>query len=333
MHLRAAAKTLPLIATALAAGALACGCGSAGAGAVLDPVANAAETTNNADGARVAMQIAVTVSGVPQQITIDSNGHMQFKGQEGELAMQLNGVPGAAAGGLGEGGTITERFAGGKMFMSSEAFAGKLPAGASWLELDLAAAEKKLGLDPSALSSGQSNPAQFLEYLRASGGTALVTGTERVRGVETTRYSGTIDLAEDPGRRLTGGEAGDRRDRLAHRREHDPRAGVGGLQEPDPQVLAGDAAEPRRTADRNQDQRGILRLRPPAGRAGPGGLRNVSSCRPAGSARSAPAPERRAHAPSGHVRRAGGFRLVWVRATVQALPAEEQRPERELGRG
>lgn len=199
MQLRAALRTLPLLAVVAAAGALASGCGSGSAGAVLDPVASAAETTNHADGARVAMQIAVTVSGVPQQITIDSNGHLQFKGQEGELAMQLNGVPGAAAGGLGEGGTITERFVGGKMFMSSAAFAGKLPAGASWLELDLAAAEKKLGLDPSALSSGQSNPAQFLEYLQAGGGTALVTGTERVRGVETTRYSGTLDLEKIPG--------------------------------------------------------------------------------------------------------------------------------------
>ncbi len=85
------------------------------------------------------------------------------------------------------------------MFMSSAAFAGKLPAGTSWIALDLAAAEKKLGLDPSALSSGQSNPAQFLEYLRASGGSVLVTGTERVRGVETTRYSGTIDLHKIPG--------------------------------------------------------------------------------------------------------------------------------------
>jgi len=199
MQPRAALKALLALAGALAAGALACGCGSGGPGAALDPVANAAETTNHADGARVALQIAVTAGGVPQQITIDSTGHLQFKGQEGELAMQLNGVPGAAAGGLGEGGTITERFVGGKMFMSSAAFAGKLPAGASWIELDLAAAEKKLGLDPNALSSGQSNPAQFLEYLRASGGTAIVTGTERVRGVETTRYRGTIDLEKVPG--------------------------------------------------------------------------------------------------------------------------------------
>ena len=188
-----------MAAVAAAACALASGCGSSGAAGVLDPVANAAQTTNDAHGARVAMQIAVTVSGVPQQITFDAGGHIVFKSQEGELAMQVNGVPGAAAGGLGEGATISERFVAGKMFMGSPAFAGKLPAGASWVELDLAAAEKKLGLDPSALSSGQSNPAQFLEYLRASGGGVTVTGTERVRGVETTRYSGTIDLHKIPG--------------------------------------------------------------------------------------------------------------------------------------
>ncbi len=199
MTLRAALRLVPALGAALAAGALACGCGSGSPAVVLDPVANAAQTTSDTEGASVAMQIAVTVTGLPQQITIDAGGHVRFKSQEGEISMQLNGFPGAAAGGLGEGGTIDERFVGGKMFMSSSAFAGKLPAGASWIELDLAAAEKKLGLDPSALSSGESNPAEFLEYLRAGGGSVLVTGTEQVRGVETTRYSGTIDLRKVPG--------------------------------------------------------------------------------------------------------------------------------------
>jgi hypothetical protein len=199
MQLRAALKALPVLAVAAAAGGLASGCGSGSAAAVLDPVADAAQTTTNAPGARLSMQIVVTVSGVPQQITMDANGHLAFKSQEGEITMQLNGVPGAAAGGLGEGGTIEERFVAGKLFMGSSAFAGKLPNGASWMEIDLASAIKKLGLDPSALSSGQSNPAQFLEYLRASGGGVLMTGTERVRGVETTRYSGTIDLRKLPG--------------------------------------------------------------------------------------------------------------------------------------
>jgi hypothetical protein len=199
MRLRAALRTVPLLAVAAAAGGLASGCGSGGAAAVLDPVANAAETTNNANGARVALHVAVTIGGLPQQISVDGSGHVAFKSQESELSAQVNGIPGGAAAGFGDGATIDERFVAGKLFMGSSAFAGKLPSGASWMEIDLAAAEKKLGLDPSSLSSGQTNPAQFLEYLKASGGGVVVTGTERVRGVKTTRYSGAIDLHKIPG--------------------------------------------------------------------------------------------------------------------------------------
>jgi hypothetical protein len=206
MPLRAAVRILPALAAAIAAAVLAAGCGSGSAGAVLDPVANAAETTNDAQGARLAMHIQVATSALPEPVTMDAAGHLAFKSQEGELSMQLNGVPGAAAAGLGEGGAIDERFVAGKIFVSTPALAGKLPAGATWIELDLAAAEKKLGIDPQALSSGESNPAQFLDYLRASGGSVIAMGTERVRGIETTHYSGTIDLRKVPGADSAGAQ-------------------------------------------------------------------------------------------------------------------------------
>jgi hypothetical protein len=199
MSTRALIRGLPALLAAVAIAAFASGCGSGGAAGVLDPVANAAETTNHADGARLAMHMQVNVAGLPQVITLDAGGRTSFKSQEGEISLRLNGVLGAVAGGLGEGGTITERFVGGKLFMQSPALTGQLPGGAHWIEIDLAAAMKKLGLDPQALTSGQSNPAQFLEYLRAEGGSVAMTGTERVRGVDTTRYTGTIDLSKVPG--------------------------------------------------------------------------------------------------------------------------------------
>ena len=199
MRSRAAIRGLLALVAAVAAAALASGCGSGGAAAALDPVANAAETTNHSEGARLAMHMQVTVAGLPQQITMDAGGRTNFKTQEGEISLQMNGVPGASAGGFGEGGTIDERFVGGKLFMGSSLFAGKLPAGASWVEVDVAAAAHKLGLSTQSLTSGQSNPAQFLEYLRANGGSVHVTGTARVRGVQTTAYAGTIDLSKAPG--------------------------------------------------------------------------------------------------------------------------------------
>jgi outer membrane murein-binding lipoprotein Lpp len=199
MHTRALIRASFALLAAVVAAALASGCSSGGAAAALDPVANAAETTNQADGARLAMHVQVMIAGLPQQMTIDAGGRTSFKTQEGEISLQMNGIPGASAGGFGEGGKISERFVGGKLFMGSSLLAGKLPGGATWVEIDVAAAAKKLGLDTQSLTSGQSNPAQFLEYLRADGGSVHVTGTARVRGVQTTAYTGTVDLSKVPG--------------------------------------------------------------------------------------------------------------------------------------
>ena len=50
-----------------------------------------------------------------------------------------------------------------------------------------------VGLNLQQLA-GQSNPAQFLQYLRATAGTVTPVGSELVRGVPTTHYRATIDL-------------------------------------------------------------------------------------------------------------------------------------------
>ncbi len=189
-----ALKIVPLLLAALAAGVLAAGCGSGGAGAVLDPVAKAAQTTGQAQGAKLAMHVRLNLGSLGGQISLDANGHVNFKAREGEISMQFNGLPAAAASAIPDGTTMTEVFSGTTVYIESPLFAGKLPNGARWAKLDLAATAKTLGLDPSALSSGQANPAQFLEYLHSLGGEVRQSGTESVRGVPTTHYSGTIDL-------------------------------------------------------------------------------------------------------------------------------------------
>ena len=57
-------------------------------------------------------------------------------------------------------------------------FTGKLPGGASWIKVDLTKVEQAAGLDPSQLLQGQANPAQFLEYLKASGSSVTIVGHE-----------------------------------------------------------------------------------------------------------------------------------------------------------
>jgi hypothetical protein len=124
---------------------------------------------------------------------------LNLKSREGEISETVAGLP-ASAQLLTGGGplTITELYSGGSFYMRSPLFEGRLPGGARWMKLDVAGAAAKLGIDPEALLGGQADPGQYLEYLRAVG-SMRATGSQTLRGVATTRYSGTIDLHKLPG--------------------------------------------------------------------------------------------------------------------------------------
>ncbi|HXB15244.1 MAG TPA: hypothetical protein VNV44_05825 [Solirubrobacteraceae bacterium] len=194
MTLRRTVRSAFALLAALLVVAVTGGCGSSTPSATVDPLSRAAFTTSSADGAKLAMHMQIDLGSLGGQIAMDGKGHVNFKDGESELTMTLNGLPAAASSVLPDGTTIAERFTGGKVYVGSPVFAGKLPNGASWMAIDVAAVAGKLGLDPQSLASGQANPAQFLQYLRASGGSVQAAGTQFVRGVRTTRYTGSIDL-------------------------------------------------------------------------------------------------------------------------------------------
>jgi hypothetical protein len=82
--------------------------------------------------------------------------------------------------------------------MRSPELTSKLPAGKPWLKIDLLREGKKLGIDLGSLSTMQSSsPSQSLQWLRTAGG-ASVVGHERIHGVRTTHYRGTLDLTRLP---------------------------------------------------------------------------------------------------------------------------------------
>lgn len=193
-----ARTVISTLAAALAAGALgvaATGCGSSGVSATLDPIARAAEITNHAGGAQIAMTMNMTIPGLSSPISVTGGGHFNAKSLEGSLNFQMSGLPTGGSSGI-SGGAIdmSELFKSGAVYMSSPVFDGKLPNGARWMKLDLAKAESKLGIDPSSFMSGGSNPAQMLEYLKGTDGKVKTVGHEQVRGIETTRYEGTVDF-------------------------------------------------------------------------------------------------------------------------------------------
>ena len=79
------------------------------------------------------------------------------------------------------------------MYMRSPLFDKMLPTG-KWVKMDLEKIAKKEGVDLGAImNANQADPSQSLRMLMASSN-ARVTGSQRIRGVQTTHYAFNIDF-------------------------------------------------------------------------------------------------------------------------------------------
>jgi hypothetical protein len=185
---------LPAIAGALALALSSSGCGTSTA--TLDPVAQAAETTSRVGGAHIALALAMSVPGLGQPFTMTGQGFFNYKREEGTLSLDATSLPAGLSAALPSGPLhIEEIFKSSSIYVGSPLLAGKLPGGAHWLKIDLGHFAQSVGLNLQQLAGGQSNPAQLLQYLRATGGVELL-GSEVVRGVPATHYRATIDLGK-----------------------------------------------------------------------------------------------------------------------------------------
>lgn len=188
---------LALLLAIPATAAAGCGAASSVQNAV-DPVARAAETTAGAGGAQMAMQMTMTAGG--QTIPVAGSGVLDQTTHQGSFSMSVT-VPGA-------GPMRIDEIVDGKVFYIHlpPGLPGGLPAGKSWIKIDLTALGKKAGIDIGALQeSGAGQLSQYLGFLKAAGDARRV-GTDTVRGVQTTHYAASIDFAK-AGKAL-GGDAG-----------------------------------------------------------------------------------------------------------------------------
>ena len=181
-----------LAALGAGAGALS-GCGTS---ATLDPIARAAEVSSQQEGARIALSVRLSSPMLPGAgFAISASGYVDERNRTGEMTMDLSGIPGASAvpGGTG---TVKMIFAYPAIYMKMPFLASQLPAGKTWMKLDLRKAAQAAGIDLSQVSSlGQDDPTQLLEYLRASSGGVNTVGSETLDGVPTTHYRGTLQLS------------------------------------------------------------------------------------------------------------------------------------------
>jgi hypothetical protein len=177
----------------LLAGAVAMsGCG---ASATLDPIARAAEISSQEPGAHIVMTMQLSGASLPGGgYAITANGWFDNKDHNGEMTMDMSQVPGISA--LPGNGQMQMVLLYPTVYMNMPFLAGKLPEGKTWMKLDITKLAQAEGVNISSFSSmEQSDPTQYLSYLRASAGSVVKLGQQTVDGVSTTHYSATLQLS------------------------------------------------------------------------------------------------------------------------------------------
>jgi hypothetical protein len=192
------ARSLAALGALAAIGAGGVAVSGCGASATLDPIARAAEISSQQSGAKFSLTTQLASSALPGGgFSITANGYLDEHDRSGEMTMDLSGIPGASALPGGGAGTVQMIFQYPVIYMNLPFLAGKLPEGKTWMELDLSKAAQADGIDLSQLSSlDETDPTQFLEYLRASSGGVTTVGRETVDGVPTTHYHATLQLSD-----------------------------------------------------------------------------------------------------------------------------------------
>ncbi len=173
----------------VAAAALGAGAGCGADDVSPSEIAEAAERTTAAGGARIEMEMTMPGPG-GEEIELVATGVTDMAQQKGRMTIDLSRVPG------GEG-ELEQIFEGFVLWMRMPALDERLPDGAEWVRIDLRKATKAAGIDIGQFAQGGNDASKQLEFLRATGEVEKEGRTE-VRGVTTTHYSGTIDYRKYP---------------------------------------------------------------------------------------------------------------------------------------
>jgi hypothetical protein len=188
-------RVLSLLCLVVCASALV-GC-AGGDTLALDPVAQAANTTAKTTSSRFDFRASIN-AGSAGSFSFNGNGVFDGKNKAGWMNMHF-AMPPAVQLQLGSTDPSMEMIFDGShglvMYMRSQLFDKMVPTG-KWVKMDLGKIAKKEGVDLGAIMNvNQADPSQSLRMLMASSN-ARVTGSERIRGVQTTHYAFNIDFAK-----------------------------------------------------------------------------------------------------------------------------------------
>lgn len=194
---------------------LAAGCGASSSGSSAEhsaanvsdtsgAVARAASISGRASGYNMKLTMALSVSALPNPIAATGTGSFSTAARTGSLNLVLNlGSAPQIQALLGSSTLDIRELTDGSTFYVKlpSILTGRLPGGKPWIKLDLAKAAGASGIPGiSSLidNPASSNPAQMLQYLRATSGAVKKVGTAQVNGRTTTEYRATIELRKYP---------------------------------------------------------------------------------------------------------------------------------------
>ena len=177
-------------AVGVAIGLLAAACGGGGTATAVTAVRDAPKKTSDARTSRVEVLIERPgAAGAQAAAPIRTAGEFDFIAHRGHMLIDLSqlGLPGPPIDAVYDNATVYTKL--------PPALAPGLPAGKSWVKVDLAAAGRTIGVDVAGLSQGQAgDPSQTFDYLRGASDDVTRVGTEVIRGIQTTHYKAVLDL-------------------------------------------------------------------------------------------------------------------------------------------
>jgi len=178
-----------LAAMVAALGLLGVACGGGGTTSAVTLIRESPTKTASARTARLEVVVERPSAPGRQGTPIKVTGEADFQTHRGHMLIDLSqlGLPGPPIDAVFDNTTIYEKL--------PRTLVPTLPAGKSWVKIDLAAAGRAIGVDVNALSQSQAgDPSQTLAYLRGASDNVTRVGTEDVRGTQTTHYRAVLDL-------------------------------------------------------------------------------------------------------------------------------------------
>lgn len=170
-------------------------------------LAEAATKSANQTSSKMEMTMSTSTPGLSKPLTMTASGAFDNVHHRGQMNIDMSSF----ASSLGSGGSALTNPANWKgaevvdasgghviVYMNLPFFTKIVPGHKPWIKLDLSAIGKGMSIDFSQLTSLSSNPAQMVDWLRATSGSITKEGTESIDGVQTTHYRAIVELSKYP---------------------------------------------------------------------------------------------------------------------------------------